>query len=135
MNAPAQLALSFDPGLTSRHRTLEDCLSAVVHGSRIGVEGCAAHLDMAPSELSRRLNAHVLAHVGDVNNRPLRVSDLIGIMEATGDFRPVYWMAERFLRDPEAQRTAAIQQLAMLAPLLASLAEQAGVTMPTKGRR
>ena len=43
-------------------------------------------------------------------------------------------LAEKFLRDPEAQRTAAIQQLAMLAPIMAALAEQAGVSIP-KGRR
>lgn len=134
MNAPAKLSLAFEPGLTSRHPTMEDCIASVVHGSRLGVEGCAARLDMAPSELSRRLNAHVLAHAGDPSNRPLRVSDLIGIMDATGDFRPIYWLAERYLRDPESQRTAAIQQLAMLAPLLANLAEQAGLST-TKGRK
>ena len=134
MNAPVQMPLSFEPGLTARHRTLEDCILAAVHGSRIGVEGCAAHLDMAPSELSRRLNEGALAHAGDSNNRPLRVSDLVGIMEATGDHRPIYWLAEKFLRDPEAQRTAAIQQLAMLAPIMAALAEQAGVSIQ-KGRR
>lgn len=90
---------------------------------------------MAPSELSRRLNSHVLNHAGDPNNRPLRVSDLIGIMDATGDHRPIYWLAERFLRDPESQRTSAIQQLAMLAPIMAALAEQAGVSLPKKAGR
>ena len=60
---------------------------------------------------------------------------MIGIVEATGDHRPIYWLAEKFLGDPEAQRTAAMQQIAMLTPILVSLAEQAGVPMPTRGKR
>lgn len=135
VEATTQLPLSFEPGLTAQHRTLEDCLAAVVHNFRGGVEAVAAHLDMAPSELSRRLNAHVQAKEGDASNRPLRVADLIGIIEATADFRPIYWLAESFLRDPEAQRTAAIQQLGQLAPVLLALAEQAGVHISKNGSR
>lgn len=125
MSDGRQLSLSFEPGLTARHRSLEDCCAAVVHNSRAGVEGVAAHCDMAPSELSRRLNAHVHGKEGESNNRPLRVSDLIGIMEATQDFRPIYWLAEKFIRDPETTRTAAIQQLAQIMPIVQSLIEQA----------
>lgn len=134
MNAGSQLALSFEPGLTAQHRTLEDCLAAVVHNFRGGVDAVAAHLDMAPSELSRRLNAHIQAKEGDASNRPLRVADLIGIVEATADYRPIYWLAEKFLRDPEAQRTAAIQQIGQLAPILAALVEQAGLSTPRAKR-
>ena len=129
-----QLSLAFEPGLTARFRELEDVAAAVVHGSRLGVDGVAPRLNMAPSDLSKRLNAHLVAKEGDPSNRPLRVCDLIGIIEATGDFRPIYWLAEKFLRDPESQRTAAIQQLAMLGPIMVALAEQAGVTIP-KGRK
>ena len=136
MTDSSQLPLAFEPGITARHRTLEDCCAAVVHNSRIGVEGVATHLDMAPSELSRRLNAHVQAHEGDTSNRPLRISDLIGIIEATSDYRPIYWLAEKFLRDPESQRTAAMQQMAQLAPIFVALAEQAGMPIapPKRGR-
>jgi len=132
VTAHSQLALAFEPGLTARHRTLEDCLAAVVHNYRGGMEAVAASLDMSPSELSRRLNAHVQAKEGDVSNRPLRISDLIGIVTATGDYRPIYWLAEKFLRDPESQRSAAMQQMAQLAPMFLALAEQAGVQMKTK---
>lgn len=136
MTGSSQFSLSFEPGLTARYRYFEDVLAATVHGSRKGVEGVAAHLDMAPSELSRRLNAHLVAKDGDPSNRPLRVSDAFGIIEATGDYRPIYWLAERFLGDPDAQRTAAIQQLGQLVPLIIGLAEQAGVQLPAaRGRR
>lgn len=136
MTGSSQLSLSFEPGLTVRHREFEDVLAAAVRDSRKGVDGVAAHLDMAPSELSRRLNAHLLAKEGDISNRPLRASDAFGIIEATGDFRPIYWLAERFLGDPDVQRTAAIQQLGQLVPLIIGLAEQAGVQLPAaRGRR
>ena len=127
MNAPTQLNLSFEPGLTVKHRTLEDCCSAVVYNHRGGLESVAASLDMSPSELSRRLNAH--AHGRDqetASNRPLRVSDLVGLLEATGDLRPVYWLIEKYLRDPETQRAQAISQLALLMPQLEALLEQSG---------
>lgn len=134
MGGGSQLALNFEPGLTARHRTLEDCCAAVVHNFRGGVESVAAHLDMAPSELSRRLNAHVQSKEGEASNRPLRVSDLVGIIQATGDFRPIYWLAEKYLRDPEAQRTAAIQQIALMIPVLAQLADEAGVKLALRKR-
>lgn len=135
MNATAQLALSFEPGLTARFRTLEDCCQHVVLTHRLGVDGVAAKLDMAPSELSRRLNAHLAAKEGDPSNRPLRVADMIGIVEATADHRPIYWLLEKFMSDPEAQRAAAMQQIALLGPLLVGLLEQAGVELPKAKRR
>ena len=130
MAGSGQLALAFEPGLTARYRVFEDVLAAAVHAHRGGVDSVAAHLDMAPSDLSKRLNAHLAAKEGDPSNRPLRAADAFGIIEATGDFRPIYWLAEKFLRDPESQRTAAIQQLAMLGPIMVALAEQAGVKVP-----
>lgn len=135
MTSRGQLSLAFEPGLTARFRHYEDVLAAAVHAYRGGVEAVAAHLDMAPSDLSKRLNSHLAAREGDPHNRPLRVGDGVGIIECTGDMRPVYWLAEKFLRDPETQRTAAIQQLAMLAPIMVALAEQAGVELPKAGRR
>lgn len=132
MGSPAQFPLVFEPGLTANHRQLEDCCAAVVHNHRGGVDGVAPALDMSPSELSRRLNAHVQREGDDKSNRPLRVSDLVGIIETTHDYRPIFWLIERFLRDPEAQRSQAIQQLAQLMPVVQTLIEQSA---PVKGRR
>lgn len=106
MSARDQLALNFEPGLTARFRTLEDCCSAVVHGSRDGVDGVAGSLDMAPSELSRRLNAHLPQREGESNNRPLRISDFVGIIAKTGDLRPIYWLVEKFANDPGCRENA-----------------------------
>lgn len=105
-------------------------MAHTVHNSREGVDGIASAVDMAPSELSRRLNAHLAAMEGEANNRPLRARDLVKIMRRTKDYRPIYWLIEEFLQDPAAMRDMAMQQIPQVVALLHSLAEQAGVPMP-----
>ena len=90
----------------------------------------AGAIDMGPSELSRRLNAHLEAKAGDSNNRPLRVADMVGAMRKTKDYRPIYWLIEEFLQDPEARREIAMQQIPLAVAVLTALAEQAGVQLP-----
>ncbi len=130
-----QLALNFEPGLTGRFKSLEDLIAHVVHNSRRGVDGVAQDIDMGASELTRRLNGHLDAKAGDISNRPLRVADLIGVMRSTKDYRPISWLIEEFLQDPEATRDLALQQLPAAVALLTALAEQAGVPLPKSVRR
>lgn len=134
MTAREQIPLNFEPGLTVRFRTLEDCCATVVHSFPGGVDVVAGHLDMAPSELSRRLNAHLPQHQGDTNNRPLRVCDMIGIIEKTRDLRPIHWLVEKFTSNPDFVKSQALQQLATFMPMLLALCEQSGIQMP-KGKR
>lgn len=119
--------LDFQPALTVQFPQLEDLLTAVVYGSRLGLNGVAAALDQSPSELSRRLNRESDDH------RPTRVSDLVGIIAATGDMRAIDWLNEKFRESPEVRQARAIDQLANLLPMVAELAAQAGVS--TKKRR
>lgn len=130
-----QLSLDFEPGLTARHRRLEDCVAHTVHNHREGVDGIASDLDMGGSELSRRLNAHLEAMEGAANNRPLRVADLVRILDATKDYRPIFWLIERFLQDPQARRDLALSQIPLAVELLTALAEQAGVAVPVARKR
>jgi len=125
MTGPQQLTLNFEPGLTVRFPDWHAVLTHAVYASRKGLGGVAADLDVSPTDLTKRLSKD--------ENRPLRAEQAVEIIEATGDMTPIYWLIERFLRDPETQRTAAIQQLAGLMPVLIELASQAGV-MP-KGKR
>lgn len=123
----------FEPGLTALYREHEDCVAAVVHAFRGGVDAIAPALDMSPSELSRRLNAHLLAKEGDTSNRPLRDCDVVKIIAKTKDYRPIFWLVEKFLQDPETVRTTAIYTLAGLMPVIQTLVEQSA---PVKqGRR
>lgn len=127
MQTHSQLPLNFEVGLTARFRRLEDAINHTVLNYSKGMEAVAAALDQSPSELSRRLNAHLAQKEGDANNRPLRVADMVGTLEETKDYRPIFWLIERFLRDPEVQRTQAIHELAKVMPYVQALIEQAGV--------
>lgn len=120
-----QLSLNFEPGLTARYPDWHAVLTHAVYASRKGLNGVAGDLDVSPSDLTKRLSKD--------EQRPLRADQAVGIIESTGDLTPVYWLIERFLRDPEQQRTAAIQQLAQVMPILQTLIEQAGLT--AKGKR
>ena len=116
----AQLALDFRPGLVSQFPDWHDLIAHVVYGSRIGLAGVAAHLDRSPSELSRMLNKNP----DDPRNLPDR--DVVLIIEATGDHRPVYWLIERFLEDPQAKRDRAREDLAALVPQLKAVLAELG---------
>ena len=115
-----QLTLNFEPGLTERFSQWDDALAGAVYASRIGLNGVAGEMDMSPSELSRRLNRD------SEDVRPLRTKDAIKIIEVTGDLRPVYWLVERFLRDPDAMKQEALAQIPNLVKQLNALLEQSG---------
>lgn len=112
-----QLNLTFEAGLTAQFRSLEDVLAAAVYGSRQGLQGAAAEADQSPSEMSRRLNRS--------DSLPLRVQDMVAILDATRDMRPIHWLIERYLQDEDATRAAATAQLAAMLPMLQGLLEQA----------
>jgi len=121
----AQLPLDFTPGLTAQFRSLRQVCAAAVYASRGGLGAVAADLDMAPSDLCRRL--------GDDSDRPLADEHVDGIIASTRDFRPIYWLIEKYLQDPEAKRLRAIQQLADVMPTIEALIEQSAPA--GKGRR
>lgn len=116
-----QAALDFAPGLTVQFPRLRDVCAAAVYGSRAGLKGVAADLDVSPSELSRMLNRE------QDDPRKLDVEDFVGLIRSTSDPRPVQWLIEKFLQDPEHQRASATAQLAQLMPAMIELARQAGV--------
>jgi hypothetical protein len=119
----AQLQLDFTPGLTAQFKTLTQVCAAVVYGSRGGLSAVAGDLDMAPSDLCRRLT--------EDGDRPVTSEHLDGIIASTKDYRPIYWLIEKYLQDHETQRTSAIHQLAVLMPVIQTLVEQAA---PAKQR-
>jgi hypothetical protein len=117
----SQLTLDFRPGLTAQHRSLREVTAATVYGSHKGVAGVAGDLDMSPTDLTKRLN------LDSAEPRPLRVDDLEKIIASTQDYRPIYWLIEKFLRDPDSVKQQAVSQLATLLPQLIELTKQAGI--------
>lgn len=121
-----QAAFDFTPGLTVQFPTLRDVLAAAVYGCRSGLKGVAADCDVSPSELSRMLNRE------QDDPRKLDVEMMCRVIESTGDTRPVQWLIERFLHNPEQQRAMAATQLAQVLPAIIELAHQAGVVTPKR---
>jgi len=115
-----QFNLDFAPGITERFPRWEDTLVSAVYSSRQGLNGVAAKLDMSPSELSKRLSHHT------DEPRPLRSQDITGIIEATGDMTPVYWLLEKFVGDPKARQQEALAQIPAVLAQLTALMEAAG---------
>ena len=98
--------LDFQAGLTERFPRWEDTLTHAVYSSRLGLNGVAAKLDQSPSDLCKRLAGE--------EQRPLRAKDVLGIIDATQDFTPIYWLLERFLKDPDAKKQEAMARLPAL---------------------
>jgi len=92
-----QFTLDFAPGLTDKFPRWRDTFVHAVYSSRLGLNGVAARLDMSPTDLTKRLSGN------SDEPRPLRDTDIIGIVEATDDYTPIYWLLERFLKDRDAK--------------------------------
>lgn len=124
MKTARQLAFDFQPGLTTQFRSLRQVCAAAVYSSRKGLTGVSGDMDMAPSDLCRRL--------GDDSDRPLTDAHVDQIIASTNDFRPIYYLIEKYLQDPETKRQQAIEQLATAMPGIHALLEQAGVKVRAK---
>lgn len=118
----SQLTLDFDASLTSRYRSLREAAAHAVYGSRKGLSGVAADLDMSPSDLTKRLNPD------GAEPRPLRADDVEAIIKSTGDTTPIAYLIARFMQTPDAQRQAAVQTIANLLPVLTAAVEAAGIS-------
>lgn len=112
-----QFTLDFQAGLTERFPRWEDTLVHAVYSSRLGLNGVAGKLDQSPSDLCKRLAGE--------ETRPLRGKDVLGILEATNDFTPIYWLLERFLKDSDARKQEALARLPSLMAALEATLEQA----------
>lgn len=119
MNQRTQLSLDLPVGITAQYRSLREVAAATVYASKKGVAGVAGHLDMSPTDLTKRLN------LDGAEPRPLRVEDLEGILESTRDYRCIHWLIEKFLRDPSTAKDQALSQISNLLPELLELVKQA----------
>jgi hypothetical protein len=114
-----QLNLTLESSLVRQFPTFADVVRASVYGCGRQLKAIAADLDMSPSELSRKL-------ADNPNDKVyFPYEKLPALIAATGDKRPVLWLAETFLDDPAAKRQSAVDQLAKLLPEIASLVKEA----------
>ena len=107
-----QMSLSFEPGVSQRHRSLVECIASGIY--KRGLGRIAAAVDEAPSNLSAQLS-------GD--GRRLAVDTFELYIEKSGDFEPIYYLIEKFLGDPQSRQAEAMARVPqMLAELQATLA-------------
>lgn len=116
-----QVELNFEAGLTQQFPEFRDVVKASVYSCGRALKSVAADMDMTSSELSRKL----ADNPNDTVNFPLHM--LPALIEATGDKRPVYWLVEKFLEDPETKRNRASAQLAELLPQMLALVKAAQI--------
>lgn len=127
--ATNQLTFELQPGLLQRFASLRDCVQHTVLNDPRGMKAVAADCDLSLSELSRRLNP------SEGEPRSCDVNLMVKVMESTNDYSPIHWLMAKFLRDSEARKSAAVEQLAQFMPVIATLLADAGVAMPKGARR
>lgn len=123
----SQLTIAFEPGLSEKHLSLRDCMVAQVYARGHGK--VAAKLDIAPSKLTEKL-----AGVDSAGKpRGMTLDEFERYLDRTGDMTPVFYLIDRFARDPEVAQQEALARLAQLAESLPALLAAAGLNKP--GRR
>lgn len=114
-----QFTLDFDPGLTERFPRWRDTFIHAVYSGRGGLNSAAGACDVSPTDLTKRLS-------GEYDDRPLRIEDIEAILAEKKDFTPIFWLIERFLKDPNARQQEAIARLPGLVKLIEVTLAQAG---------
>lgn len=117
----AQMTLSFETGLSERHLSLRDCMVQQVYHRGHG--RIANLLDIAPSKLTEKL-----AGV-DSGGKPrgMTLDDLERYLDRTGDLTPVYFLLDKYARDPAVAQAQALAHLTELAQALPALLAAAGL--------
>lgn len=106
-----QLTLNFEPGLSERYRCLRDCIASSVY--RYGLTNAAIDLDKAAGNLSVELSADPARKFG--------VDDLEKYLEKSGDFTPIYYLADKFLREQSSTEPDAAELRAMFKQMAPTL--------------
>lgn len=117
-----QLSLQFEPGLARKFRSLRRAAAELVY--RSGLDRCAIAADESPGNFSKSLAER---QKGDTTARRFDVDALEAVMDETGDYTPIYYLIDKYLRDDQARRNEAISRLGLMLPELTALLKQAGV--------
>lgn len=120
-----QMSLAFEPGLSQRYRSLLECVASGVY--QRGVGRVAPMIDVAPSHLSVQLS--------DDPSRKFAAESLETYIEKTGDLTPIYYLVDKFCRDPRLVQQEALNKLAEMVPMMAAMMQAAGLAPPAKTSR
>lgn len=121
-----QLALSFEPGMSTAHRSLREFAATRIY--QRGLVAVAGKLDVSPSHLTEKL----AGKSSDGKERCLTVDELEEYIDRYQDLTPIFYLIDKFLGDPELARAQAIDKIARFVDQLPGLLNAAGIA---KGRR
>ena len=107
-----------EDGLLRKHPTFNHVLRAAVYSSGSVLADIAHALNVTPNKLSRLL----AENENDTVRFP--ASLIAPLIQATGDTRPIQWLACAFLESPEEKRNKAMDRLAELIPEIQSTLEE-----------
>ena len=122
-----QFALDFEPGLTDRFPRWRDTFVHAVYSGRGGLNTAAAACDVSPTDLTKRLS-------GEYPDRPLRIDDIEAILAEKKDWTPIFWLIERFLKDPDARKQEALAKIPALVAALEQALDAAGTRKAGRAR-
>lgn len=121
-HATNQMTLQLEPGLSKKFRSLRRVTAQVVY--QHGLDRCAIAADESPGNFSKSLGDR---EKGDTTARRFDLDALEAVMEETGDYTPIYYLIDKYLKDDQASREQAVAALGQMLPQLRKLLEQAGV--------
>ncbi len=124
-----QMSLSFEPGLSRRHRSLRELCAVQMHAS--GLMHVAARIDTSPTHLGEKL----AGASSDGKPRCLNVDELEKYITEFQDYSPIFYLLDKFLSDPEARQQEALAKLASIAEHIPSLLAAAGLPVQVSGAR
>lgn len=113
-----QLELSFEGGLLDQFPEFRDVVRSAVYSCGRPFKNVASDLDLSPSLLSRMLSGN------DDEPRHLPLFKLPEVLAATKDMRPLYWLVEKYLEEPEKKQKRVVDELAGMLPKLQQLLSQ-----------
>lgn len=111
-----QMSLTFEPGIGQRYRSLLECVAAGVYQRGLG--RVAGDIDEAPSNLSAQLAGE---------GRKFGVESLEHYIDKTGDVTPIYYLVDKYLRDPSMRQQEAMHRLTEMMEQMQPLLEAAGM--------
>ena len=117
-----QLHLQVEPGLAVKFRSLRRALAQTVY--QHGLDRCAIAADESPGNFS---NALADRQKGDRSARRFDVDALEAVLDETGDYTPIYYLIDKYLRDDQARKSEAVSKLGAMLPELQRLLQQAGL--------
>jgi hypothetical protein len=117
-----QMTLQLEPGLSKKFRSLRRVTAQIVY--QHGLDRCAIAADESPGNFSKSLGDR---EKGDTTARRFDLDALEAVMDETGDYTPIYYLIDKYLKDEQASRDQAIAQLGQILPDLHKLLKQAGV--------